>query len=215
MCSPTSGFRGPDVPAWRKRRSYDLFCWAWGYHLSWCFSGHFFCALLATHDRHLVNPVIIGLFTKSDQQPNHIPIITQHKRQAAMSTEMGSNTKVVRLVICFISKSEHVLAYGFFKTRMLKNLYSWNIFYIDWTRSGRKYHPNHSATQPLWVTEWLPQALWTRAAEWLSGWCRVAEAAIQPISHSEWLSGWVAEWLPHLSGTANPVDWSARFTTQT
>ena len=76
---------------------------------------NFCCALLATHHRHLVNPVIIDLFTKSDQQPNHVPIITQHKRQAAKSTEMGSNTKVVRLVICFISKGEPVFVYGFVK----------------------------------------------------------------------------------------------------
>ena len=46
-------------------------------------------------------------------------------------------------------------------------------FIMDWTRSGGKYHRSHCS----------------RAAEWLSGWCRVAEAAIQSLSHSEWLNG--------------------------
>ena len=58
-----------------------------------------------------------------------------------------------------------------------------------------------SATQPLWVTEWLSGCSRNcgRVAEWLSG-CsshsgRVAEWLLQPLlaaTVAEWLSGWVA-----------------------
>ena len=78
----------------------------------------------------------------------------------------------------------------------------------DWTRNGGNFHPSHSATQPLWVTEWLSGCSshsgrvteWLLQPLWQSGWVaapatlgRVAEWLSGSSSHSgraaEWLSG--------------------------
>ena len=76
---------------------------------------------------------------------------------------------------------------------------------------------SHSATQPLWVTEWLSgcSSDCGRVAEWLlqplwqSGW--VAAPATLAATVAEWLSGWVAasatlaEWLSGCSSHSGRV----------